>query len=341
MADDTALDLDALTRWLSERTATTPPLAQALISGGRSNLTYKITDADGRAFVVRRPPLGPLLPGAHDMSREYDAMAALADTAVPVPSLVGNETSEAVLGAPFYCMHFVDGLIVRTEAKAAEMSVPARRRAASELATIMADLHAVDPESVGLGRRSKGEDYVARQLHVWKRQLEMCVLRDTSFMDGLHARLVERIPPQETVSIVHGDYRLDNVMLSPEGEVLAVLDWELRTLGDPLADLAITLSYWNEADDAVELFERPTTLEGFGTREDFIAAYVDAGGQPMPEEHHGTYMAFASWRLAAILEGVYQRNLSGQYGEQDDEDWKVFEDKVPALADVATAWLGA
>ncbi len=340
MSDETTLDVATFGPWLAQRAPVTLPVTASLIAGGRSNLTYLVTDADASRFVVRRPPLGPLLPGAHDMNREYGAMAALADTDVPVPSLIGiEEGDDTILGVPFYCMRFVEGIIVRTEEEAAQLPVQTRRNAATSLAQTLAALHRVDPDAVGLGPREKGENYIARQLHVWKRQLDMCVLRPTPFLTDVHAQLEQRIPPQQTVAIVHGDYRLDNAMIDDSGTVVAVLDWELRTLGDPLADLAITLAYWGQADDETIVF-RPTIVEGFGTRQDFLATYEAAGGPAMPDQHRGVYMAFAVWRLAAILEGVYQRNLSGQYGETEDE-WRHFEDVVPQLAAVAAAHLKA
>jgi aminoglycoside phosphotransferase (APT) family kinase protein len=335
------LDVDALLPWLADRTEVRGPLHATQLAGGRSNLTYRVTDADGRQFVLRRPPLGDLLPGAHDMSREHRAMAALADTPVPVPTMVGRSDDTGPLAAEFYVMDFVDGLVVRTEEESRALSRAARVTATRSLAATLAALHAVDPEAVGLGPRSKGDSYLARQLHVWRRQLDAVVAaggRRVAQLEAVHERLAATAPEQEAVAIVHGDYRLDNVLIRPDGTVAAVLDWELWTLGDPMADLAITLTYWAEADDGDDvLIFRPTIVDGFGDRDEVIAAYAAAGGTPIPTARLPWYLAFGAWRLAAILEGVYQRNLAGAYGDGDD-DWQQFEHKVLALADRAAAY---
>jgi aminoglycoside phosphotransferase (APT) family kinase protein len=332
------LDVDALLDWLAERTDITGPLAAEQLAGGRSNLTYRIVDSEGRRFVVRRPPLGDLLPGAHDLSRESRVMAALAPTDVPVPEVIGHEPDPGVLGAEFYVMRHVDGLVLRTEEDGHRIARTDRPRATASLAGTLARLHAVDPEAVGLGERRRGEDYLARQLHVWNRQLEAIAAhggRREPTLAAVHGRLVATIPPQPGVSIAHGDYRFDNCLVRPDGTVAAVLDWELYTLGDPLADLAIALTYWaEEGDDAIGLVGRPTVVEGYGTRDDLLAAYEAAGGTPMPPELRPWYLAFGTWRLAAILEGVYHRNLAGAYGEGDDS-WRQFEHAVPQLAATA------
>lgn len=334
------LDVDALLGWLASRTTVTGPLVAEQLAGGRSNLTYRVTDADGQRFIVRRPPLGELLPGAHDMSREARVMSALGPTPVPVPEVIGHEPDHSVLGAEFYVMRHVDGLVLRTEADGEQLAPEVRPRATAELAATLAALHAVDPEAIGLGERSRGEDYVARQLHVWNRQLEAIAGfggRREPTLQSVHQRLVATIPAQVGVSIAHGDYRFDNCLVRPDGTVAAVLDWELYTLGDPLADLAITMTYWAQpGDDAIGLVGRPTVVEGFGTREDLMAAYVAAGGPEMPAHLVPWYLAFGTWRLAAILEGVYHRNLAGAYGEGDDS-WRAFEQAVPQMAAIAAA----
>lgn len=338
--DDNAgvpLDTEALQVWLARHARVSGPLSAHQISGGRSNLTYRVTDAAGRAFVLRRPPLGDLLPGAHDMSREHRIMAALADTAVPVPEVVGLCTDHDVLGADFYVMRFVDGTVVRTTEDAEALPVAARGVAGRDLAKTLAALHAIDPEEVGLGDSERGRDYVARQLHVWKRQMDAQKGRELPLMDEVHRRLAEAVPEQHAVSIVHGDYRLDNVMLDDDGKVEAVLDWELWTLGDPLADLAITMTYWTDSADAAAVIGRPTTVPGFGDRHVFRHIYGEAGGRELPEDLVPYYLAFGVWRLAAILEGVYQRNRAGAYGDAGD-DWKSFEQHVPQMAEQAAAY---
>lgn len=336
--DGVPLDTEVLQDWLQHRTKVTGPLRATQIAGGRSNLTYRIEDAAGRAFVLRRPPLGTLLPGAHDMSREHRIMAALADTPVPVPQVVGLCTDEAVLGADFYVMRFTEGTVIRTKADAQSLPVALRGAASRDLAKTLAALHAIDPERVGLGDRSRGQDYIARQLHVWKRQMDGQKGRELPLMDQVHQRLSATVPPQQGVAIVHGDYRLDNVMLASDGTVAAVLDWELWTLGDPLADLAITMTYWTDSADAAgAVIGRPTTVPGFGDRHVFRHVYGQAGGPQMPDDLLPYYLSFGIWRLAAILEGVYQRNRAGAYGDSGD-DWKSFEHHVPAMAQQAAAY---
>ncbi|MGI9016693.1 MAG: phosphotransferase family protein [Euzebya sp.] len=330
--DAMTLDLPAVTGWLKKHASITAPLQANLISGGRSNLTYRITDAEGRGFVLRRPPLGTLLPGAHDMPREHRIMAALASSPVPVPPVVGLCTDDDVLGAPFYVTGFVDGLIVRTEEEAQALDLTTRQTAAGDLATTLVALHQINPFDSGLAEAGRGSDYLARQLHVWRRQLDAQKARDLPVMDRVHERLSQAIPEQRAIGIVHGDYRLDNVMIHRDGTVAAVLDWELWTLGDPLADLAVTMTYWTDSEDAVgAVIGRPTTVPGFGDREDFRRAYTAAGGMEMPDDVLAYYLAFASWRLAAILEGVYQRNRAGAYGDSG-RDWKIFEEHVPQMA---------
>lgn len=335
------LDVDALIGWLRARTEVDGPVRATQLAGGRSNLTYRVSDQAGRRWILRRAPLGELLPGAHDMSREARVMAALGPTDVPVPEIVGHEDDHDVIGAEFYVMTHVDGLVLRTEEDGRVLDPDVRPVATRELARTMAVMHAVDPEAVGLGERSRGQDYLARQLHVWNRQLEAIEGfggRREPTLRAVHQRLVATIPPQVGVAIAHGDYRFDNCLVRADGTVAAVLDWELYTLGDPLADLAITMTYWAQAgDDAIGLVGRPTVVEGYGTRDDLLDAYEAAGGTPMPRELKPWYLAFGTWRLAAILEGVYHRNLAGAYGEGDDT-WRKFEHAVPQLAAVAAAY---
>lgn len=329
------LDVDALTGWLSARTDITPPLESSQVSGGRSNLTYRVTDADGQAFIVRRPPLGDLLPGAHDMGREARVMAALGPTDVPVPEVLGLEEDDAVLGSTFYVMRFVDGHILRSRQDGALLDQAARDAARRSLATTMARMHALDPEALGLVKPGKGADYLARQLHVWKRQMDAQNGDQVPQAATLHDRLHAAMPPQQASAIVHGDYRLDNAVVGADGTVQAVLDWELWTAGDPLADLGITLVYWGAEDEPDALLGgRPNDHPGYGTREDFIADYVAAGGLEMPPEHLSYYLAFATWRLAAILWGVVQRNKAGAYGDAED-GWRQIERNLEGLFDHA------
>jgi aminoglycoside phosphotransferase (APT) family kinase protein len=311
------IDPTRVTAWLQERTELEAPLTFEIIQGGRSNLTYTVTDTVGRRVILRRPPLHSVLQSAHDVGREHRIVAALAGSPVPVPPLVGLETDEAVNGAPFYVMRFVDGLVVR-DADAASSLTPAVRRATGEdLVDVLGRLHAVDPDEVGLGELGRKEDYLARQLSRWHRQLTEGRTRDLPILDEVHARLSADIPEQGPAAIVHGDYRLDNVMVDPDtGRVQAVLDWELATLGDPLADIGLLQVYWSQPDDdLVPLPGAPTLVEGFPTRQEIADRYAAATGRDLSQLPY--YVAFGYWKLACILEGVYARYSSGAYGEND------------------------
>jgi aminoglycoside phosphotransferase (APT) family kinase protein len=329
------VDTAAATRWLAERTAIEGPLRFSVIEGGRSNLTYDVVDAAGRRLILRRPPLHGVLQSAHDMGREHRIMAALAHSPVPVPTCIGYEPDPEVIGAPFYVMDFVDGAIVRNAAQARESLTPAVRAAASEsIVDVMVALHAVDVDEVGLGDLARREAYIERQLRRWHGQLEQARTRELPLLDEVHARLVADIPPQGPATIVHGDYRLDNLILDPTtGAVNAVLDWELTTLGDPLADLGLLNVYWSQPGDAtVPLPDAPTVVEGFLDRAALTERYAARSGRDTSEV--GFYIAFGYWKLACILEGVYSRFASGAYGETDGS-FEAYGALVVALAERA------
>ena len=280
------IDAPGVERWFEVAVpGAEPPLAFERISGGRSNLTYKVTDANANAWALRRPPLGTRLASAHDMGREHRIIAALQPTAVPVPSAIGLCDDESVNGAPFYVMGWVDGPILRSEADAAIFPDETDRRAIGErVVDTLVELHAVEPDDVGLGGLAKKEDYVARQLHRWKGQWDKQHTRELPLIEGVHDRLAARIPAQGPATIVHGDYRLDNMILAPSGEVAAVVDWELCTLGDPLADVGLLLVYWSEqGDDLVPLFEPATMAPGFPGRNTVRARYAERSGRDLSE----------------------------------------------------------
>jgi aminoglycoside phosphotransferase (APT) family kinase protein len=309
-------------------------LSFSLVAGGRSNLTYTVTDADGRRFVLRRPPLGHLLASAHDMSREHKIMAGLAGSTVPVPPVVGLCTDDSVNGAPFYVMRFVDGLVLRDPEVVEAIPEPVRWAAAESLVDGLATLHEVDPDAVGLGDLGRKEGYVNRLLKRWRGQWEQSQTRDIPLVEEVAARLEKSVPPQGPATIVHGDYRLDNVIVDPrDGAVLAVLDWELCTLGDPMADVGMLLMYWTEpGDEFSPLFWAPTLAPGFPRRADIAARYADRSGRDLSEIDF--YVALALWKAAVILEGVYARYASGAYGVTDDS-YQRFEAIVPQLAEAA------
>ncbi len=331
------VDAGAVADWLAERVATVaPPLDFEVIQGGRSNLTFTVSDTDGRHWVLRRPPLHSVLESAHDMGREHRIIAALADTDVPVPPTVGFEPDGDVIGAPFYVMDFVDGPVIR-DLQAAEnvLDEAGRRRATESLVDVLVSLHAVDPDAVGLGDLGRKQDYIARQLHRWHGQYEKGKAREVPLIDEVHDRLAAAIPAQQDATIVHGDYRLDNLILAPTGEVRAVLDWELCTLGDPLADVGLLMVYWSEpGDETVPLLSAPTTADGFPRRAEVAQRYAERSGRDLSELDY--YVAFGFWKLAVILEGVYARFSAGAYGETDDS-FKQFGDIVIRLAERAAA----
>jgi aminoglycoside phosphotransferase (APT) family kinase protein len=268
------------------------------------------------------------------MGREHRIMAALAGSAVPVPPVVGLCTDESVTGAPFYVMRFVDGLILR-DPEVVEPVPEAVRRAASEsLVDVLAHLHTVDPDDVGLGDLGRREGYVERTLRRWRSQWEKSKSREIPLIEELADRLAADIPAAGPARIVHGDYRLDNCIVSPDdGSVRAVLDWELCTLGDPLADVGQLLMYWTEPDDEFSaLFWAPTRAPGFPSRKEIAARYAVRSGRDLSDLDF--YVSLAYWKGACILEGVYVRYASGAYGSTD-ESWRMFESVVPQMAEAA------
>jgi aminoglycoside phosphotransferase (APT) family kinase protein len=311
------------------------PLEFDRISGGRSNLTYGVRDAGGRAWALRRPPLGKTLGSAHDMGREQMVMSALAQTDVPVPPVAGFCEDSDVNGAPFFVMDFVEGPILRSRAEAeAAFPEPEQREAIAErVVDALVAIHAVDPDDVGLGELGKKEDYVARQLHRWQGQWEKSKTREVPLVEDVHDRLVARIPDQGPAAIVHGDYRLDNMILSPAGEIAAVVDWELCTLGDPLADVGMLAVYWaEEGDTLLPLMDPPTTAPGFPGRARILELYGERSGRDLSEIDF--YTALGSWKLAIILEGVYSRYAAGGYGKPE-EGFEEFGKVVVQLAEAA------
>jgi aminoglycoside phosphotransferase (APT) family kinase protein len=309
------------------------PLSFDRISGGRSNMTFGVRDAAGHAWALRRPPLGKRLGSAHDMGREHRVIAALQDTPVPVPPVIGLCEDESVNEAPFYVMGFVDGPILRSAEDAKAFDEDERRAIGERVVDTLVRIHEVDPDTVGLGDLGRKEAYVERQLKRWQGQWEKSKTRELPAVDSVHERLSARVPEQGPATIVHGDYRLDNMILSPSGEVAAVVDWELCTLGDPLADVGMLLVYWSEeGDDFMPLFAPATIAPGFPKRDDVRERYAERSGRDLSQIDF--FIALGYWKLAIILEGVYARYASGQYGETD-EGFQDFAKVVERLADAA------
>jgi aminoglycoside phosphotransferase (APT) family kinase protein len=315
-ADPPGLRLAAVTAWLAERIDLRPPVVASTVAGGRSNLTYLLEDAAGQRVVVRRPPLHGVLESAHDVAREHRILTALADTDVPVPPCLGLEEDSEVTGAPFYAMRFVEGVVARdTDAAATQLSAEARAASGPAMIDALARIHAVDIDAVGLGDLARREGYLERQLRRWSTQLQHGAVRELPVLDEVHRRLVADVPPQGPAALVHGDYRLDNVILDPSsGAVAAVLDWELTTLGDPLADLGLLLVYWVEpGEQDLALPAPPTLAPGFSSRQELIDRYAQLSGRDVSGV--GYHVAFGYWKLACILEGVHRRYVAGAYGD--------------------------
>ena len=305
------------------------------INGGRSNLTYRIQHGD-ESFVLRRPPYGHLLNGAHDVLREFRLLQSLEGTGIPIAQPLTACEDVSVLGAPFSLVGFLDGHTLRTPQDVAALSTEARARVTRDFGSVLAQLHQVEPEVVGRPRDT-GLDHAERQFRVWTRQLQAEPVRPIPLLQRLGEYLLSCAPRQRTVAIVHGDYRLDNVIVGSAGAVAGVLDWELWTLGDPTLDLGNTLGYW--LDSAFELFaldDSPTADGALGTRADVVEAYLAAGGPEPADDALDWALSFGFWRYAVILEGVHRRNLAGAYGSGDGdlEDWQRFAHVVPALAEI-------
>lgn len=264
MTDTPGIDVGATTAWLtSNLDGVTAPLGFELIAGGRSNLTYKVTDASGRAWALRRPPTGMVLATAHDMSREWIFISALSGTDAPVAVPAAYCSDHAINGADFYLTEFVDGLVLGTAASAAGLSDDVKRQVARSSVDTLVALHNVDPDAVGLGELRRPGNYIERQLRRWYRQVHESALTDYRVLDEVHRRLSESVPDAPS-RIAHGDFRPGNLSYDPLGNVLAIYDWELATIGDPMADLAWLLTSWTlPGDDAPPVTETPTEVGGF------------------------------------------------------------------------------
>jgi len=310
------------------------PFTFDVIAGGRSNLTFRVTGADGQRFVLRRPPLGHVLATAHDMAREYRIISAVGKSSVPVPPALGLCVDESVNGAPFYVMAFVDGVVLDSPERAAELPMPLRRVAGEHLVDVLADLHAVDIDAVGLGDLAKREGYVERQVKRWSMQWDQSKTRELPAIDEVARRLRETMPQQQGVSITHGDFRFGNCLTDvATGQIAAVLDWELCTLGDPLADLGYLGVYWFHGELGTMRANDPTPAGGFPTYPQMVERYAQRTGRDVSGIDY--YVAFGCWRLAVISEGVYARYLHGAMGRSDNVDFQSFKLAAEGLSERA------
>jgi aminoglycoside phosphotransferase (APT) family kinase protein len=290
-----------------------------LIAGGRSNLTYRL-DLGHAALVLRRPPLGHVLPTAHDMAREYRVLSALRGTDIPVPGTVAFCQDTDVIGAPFYLMEYVDGLVLRSREDGAQLNADQGRQLSERLADMLAAIHGLDPDAVGLAGFGRPEGYLARQLARWQRQWELSATRPMPGYDALVGRLTAGLPSSAEGTLVHGDFRLDNMLvtLGRQPSIAAVVDWEMSTLGDPLADLGLTLMYWADPGEAdwleINVGAGITSLPGFFSRAALAARYAELTGRDI--SGIGYYMAFGCFKLAVVLEGIHARFLQRKtFGE--------------------------
>ena len=343
MADHEApegIDAGAVTAWFTDNVDQfDPPLRFELIAGGHSNLTFSVSDTSGRRWVLRRPPLGQVLATAHDMGREHRIISALDPTDVPVPETMGLSAGDSVNGAPFYVMEFVPGTVLRKTSQAEALQPNSRRRAGDSLIDVLARIHAVDIDAVGLGDLGRRDGYIERQLKRWYGQWNKSKTRELPVVDEVFQRLSESIPEQGPATIVHGDYRLDNCLLSDDGDINAVLDWEICTLGDPLADLGLLVVYWGDPDHpevAVPL--SPAAVSGFPSVQDLLSRYATTTGRDLSGIDF--YVAFGYWKLACIIEGVYARYVGGAMGDHDRDAFAPFAAQVEILAERARETVG-
>lgn len=340
------INVEPVSAWLAANVpGAVAPFSFELIAGGRSNLTYRVTGADGASFALRRPPTSHVLPTAHDMTREHRIISALHPAGIPVPKPFALCSDEAVNERPFYVMEFVEGHILRDRPAAeAEFDEATRGQIGLQLADTLAKLHAVDVDAVGLGELGRKEGYIERQLKRWMGQFEQMAVEgveQSKTVSEVGAALAASVPVQQAVAVVHGDYRLDNTVLNDAGEVIAILDWEICTLGDPMADLGLLLVYWAEASDGDEvalLGVAPTQAAGFTTRAQILERYAQRSSLDLSQV--GYYQAFGYWKLACILQGVYARYVAGAAaGDSNSVDG--FPKHIELLAQAAASHLGS
>lgn len=305
------LDLDRLRTLLDrERPGLVHgPLTGRLIEGGRSNLTYAVADGQSK-WVVRRPPLGHVLATAHDMRREHRVISALHPTDVPVPAPVLLCEDEEVLGAPFYVMEFVTGTPYRTADQLAPLGPERTRDAVLSLVDTLVDLHAVDPAEVGLADFGRPEGFLDRQLRRWGKQLDASRSRDLAGVDELHAALGRSLPDSPAPAVVHGDYRLDNVLIGENDTIRAILDWEMSTLGDPLTDLGLLVMYSVPLEVPNSPVSTTASAAGHPSPAELVERYAARSGRDVSAV--AWYTAFAWFKLAVILEGIHYRYTLGQ-----------------------------
>ena len=332
------LDVGAVQAWLlSKIDGLSAPREFTLIAGGHSNLTFSSTDATGRRFVLRRPPLSAGSGRAHDMGREFRVLEALTPSTVPVPVPLALCEDPSVNGQPFYVMEHVDGAIVDNpgEADRALPSHELRRVASEQIVDVLADLHRVDIDEVGLAQAGRRESFLERQLARMQSVWEQTKTRELPLIDAVHARLAAGVPPQRHTGIVHSDYRFGNVLIDGRGHLTAVLDWELWALGDVLSDVGFLLNNWYEPDDEdpqIWMEVPPTMAPGFLTRQEVAQRYAERTGFDLADIEF--YRAFQYWKVAILAEGVKRRYDTGAMA-MNDVDFTHLDRRVIDLVDLA------
>ena len=332
------LDMDTLAGWLGARLEVddATPLVAELIAGGRSNLTY-LLHADDRRWVLRRPPLGRRLATAHNMAREERVLRGLAQTEIPSPTVVASCQDEAVIGVPFYVMDYVEGRVIRSP-EDDDLDPQQRDGCSSELVHTLAQLHGLDYEAIGLDDLGRPDGFLDRQIQRWRQQLEASRVRDLPALERLAERLAAALPRSGGAAILHGDYRIDNVLLDPDDptRIVAVLDWEMATLGDPLCDFGMLLMYWGQPGERhATPVHAITSADGFLSRDEMTAAYAEATGADLSDLSF--YVAFSYFKLAVIVEGIHARHLEGAtVGEGYDQMAAI----APVLAEQGLEVLG-
>lgn len=320
------IDAERVGRWLADHVdGLAGPVQFAFVSGGRSNLTYRVTDAAGATYAVRRPPTGGVLSTAHDVSREWRFISALAPTAVPVPPPVAYCADTEVTGSEFYVMGFVEGKVLADRDAGEEMARAARGRAADQVVDVLVALHALDPVEIGLADMVRKTGYLERQLRRWHEQLHATGAPALELLDEVHDLLVRNIPAQSN-GIVHGDYRPGNMSFGPDGTARAVFDWELATSGDPMADLGWLASTWQDpGEDMPSTTPGPSAVEGFLSRAQLVERYARLSGRDVSALPY--WVGFSRWRSACIGAGVRARYEAGHMADDG------FQEELAASAE--------
>jgi aminoglycoside phosphotransferase (APT) family kinase protein len=337
------IEIEGLKRFIHSRQLGDPTrLTAENISFGHSNEVHLVRFED-KVWALRRPPRGPLLPTAHDVLREYRVLKALQETPVPVPRVYASCDDVSFIGAPFYLMEYMAGKVIRAglvpSAEPSFADAPVKRRAVSEgMIDLLIALQSVNWRGVGLGGFGRPEGYIERQLRRWTDQLVRTtqLTRPLPIMEKVREWLDSHMPQNQTATIVHGDFKLDNVMWQVNGEsvrAIALFDWEMSTIGDPLADLGWMLTYWSDPTDSEMRRAVVSSMEwdsGYYRRDEMIVHFEQKSARPMRD--FAFYQVFSLYKLAIILEGSYSRFLSGQ---ADDPLFATYDQRVPNIAEVA------